>query len=468
MQLVIRAVTLAGAPLTQALSACFDEHGGSIGRADDNTLSLPDPERHISRRQVEVWHGELGYTIRNVGSANAILLNDGPLPPGDAAPLADGDTLQIGAYRLEVGVPTNASSRTLPPRARLPEGFRFTAAPPPAHADETDVFAMLRPAGTAHADSIDRLIGERGSDALQRFLLDDHGDHGDHDSSAATSPAPRAPRAPSRTDPMQLLTPEPPPRRNSARAADLPDRTPAIHAPMPLPRPAPAAPPDASVDIEVDECTVPATLPAAAPDALWAAFCEGIGLALPPPPQGMSPEMARVVGQLLRHLVGGTVQLVRLRAETKCELHFPVTLLRTQGNNPLRYSPNVQAALTQLLQPPLPGYMAGPAAAQEAMDDLCAHAIGTMAGMRAALEGVLARFEPRRLEGQLNGGQVLDALVPMHRRARLWELFLQHFDAVRSEAKEDFDRLFGQAFVGAYEQQLDRLDAQRRAPRRTR
>ena len=224
--------------------------------------------------------------------------------------------------------------------------------------------------------------------------------------------------------------------------------------------------PQPEVDIDVDAVMV---APTPAPDAsthaaLWRAFCEGTGVPLTPP-QGLTPQMMHTIGQLMRHLVGGTVQLVHVRAETKHELRFPATMLRAHDNNPLRYSPNVQAALTQLLLPPLSGFMAGPQAAQEAMDDLFAHAIGTMTGMRAAIEGVLRRFEPPRLEAQITGSQVLDALLPMHRRARLWDLYLQHFESVRAEAKEDFDRLFGQAFVDAYERQLDRLDVERGAER---
>ena len=54
MTLTLRAVSLNEQPLTQPISAHFDAKGGTIGRHDDNTLALPDPERHISRRQAEI------------------------------------------------------------------------------------------------------------------------------------------------------------------------------------------------------------------------------------------------------------------------------------------------------------------------------------------------------------------------------------------------------------------------------
>ena len=202
-----------------------------------------------------------------------------------------------------------------------------------------------------------------------------------------------------------------------------------------------------------------AAVPVAAgqpPDALWAAFCQGAGVEVPLP-QGLSPEQMRVLGTILREAVEGTLRLMAVRATAKTELRAAVTTIRARNNNPLKFSPGVDTALAQLLQPPLRGFMAGPLAMQDAMHDLVGHSIGTMAGMRAALAGVLARFEPGQLESKLAGKSMLDSLLPGGRKAKLWDLYLQHFDSIRSDAHEDFHNLFGAAFVAAYEEQLDQL-----------
>jgi FHA domain-containing protein len=227
--------------------------------------------------------------------------------------------------------------------------------------------------------------------------------------------------------------------------------TPPAHARMPttLPPAAPAAP------------VAPVTAgPAAAPDALWAAFCEGAGIQMKLP-QGLNPEQMRMIGQVLRHSVDGTLKLVAVRAAAKQELRAQVTTIQSRNNNPLKFSPDAGAAIEQLLQPPMRGFMVGPQAVNDVMDDLLGHAIGTMAGMRAALEGVLSRFEPGQLENKLGAGGMMDTLLPMNRRAKLWELYLQHFKRIQGDAEEDFHELFGKAFVRAYEDQLDRLDSAR-------
>jgi FHA domain-containing protein len=169
----------------------------------------------------------------------------------------------------------------------------------------------------------------------------------------------------------------------------------------------------------------------------------------------------RVIGEVLRHSVDGTLKLVAVRAAAKQELRADVTTIQARNNNPLKFSPDAGAAIEQLLQPPMRGFMVGPAAVHDAMDDLLGHAIGTMAGMRAALGGVLQRFEPSQLEGKLSGHSMLDSVLPMNRRAKLWELYLQHYQRIHDDAQEDFHELFGKAFIKAYEEQLDRLDAER-------
>ena len=81
-----------------------------------------------------------------------------------------------------------------------------------------------------------------------------------------------------------------------------------------------------------------------------------------------------------------------------------------------------------------------------------------MAGMKSALQGVLQRFDPQQLEAKLTHRSAISSLIPATRKARLWESFQQLFEQLSGEAQDDFDDLFGKAFLAAYEQQLDRLD----------
>src|SRR5687768_15147409 len=102
MTLTLVAVSLNDQPLSQPITAGFDARGGTIGRADHNTMSLPDPQRQVSRLQAEIVAQGPGYLIRNVGAANPITVGTRALGTGETHVLSDGDQIRIAGYLLKV------------------------------------------------------------------------------------------------------------------------------------------------------------------------------------------------------------------------------------------------------------------------------------------------------------------------------------------------------------------------------
>ncbi len=190
--------------------------------------------------------------------------------------------------------------------------------------------------------------------------------------------------------------------------------------------------------------------------ALLAAFREGLGV---PSLQidALTPEMMKLIGQLLHESAKGTVDLLVARAALKREIRAEVTMIVARENNPLKFSPSVEVALTHLLTPPARGFMQPAPAMRDAYDDLRAHQFGFVAGMKAALEGVLKRFDPAILEGKLTQKSVINSLLPATRKAKLWEVFQDLYGQISEEAAEDFHDLFGREFLRAYEAHIDQL-----------
>ncbi|MEO7151826.1 MAG: type VI secretion system-associated FHA domain protein TagH [Burkholderiaceae bacterium] len=198
--------------------------------------------------------------------------------------------------------------------------------------------------------------------------------------------------------------------------------------------------------------------PAAAVDlaALTAALRAGLATdGLPPTP--LTPELMLLLGQLLHEATRGTVDLLVARAALKREVRAEVTMIVARENNPLKFSPSVDVALGHLLGPTARGFMPPALAMRDAYDDLRAHQFGFLAGMRAALEGVLLRFQPAALEAKLTQKSVLDSLLPSGRKARMWDLFNELYTQISSEAADDFHELFGKAFLKAYQAHIDEL-----------
>jgi FHA domain-containing protein len=516
LTLTLRAVSLNDEPLSQPLTAHFGEAGGTIGRADENTLALPDPERHISRKQAAICMTEAGYVLRNIGSAYPVTVRGRSLARGESVLIEAHDQMRIGAYTLEVvgdgaertclparhvapGLPADRSASREPAAAtglagqvssQNPFADLFAASPPgPAAAPRRDAAlrppvresaAFAPPAGIAR-DS--KAIARPSADA-PRILPDDFDPFAAPQRTAPAVEAP-APRGlfedllpPAQEDSIanwsspgaeQLLerfvdgapsTACPRDDMPAAAGAPVPDHTP-VHAmamtPPPVMR---AAPPALAPAADIAPASpIEATRKmhvAGSAEALWQAFCDGAGIdpALAP---GANADLMRIAGQLLRSAVDGILKLQAVRAAARNEMHAQMTVIRARDNNPLKFSPDGRQALEQLLQPPARGYVAGPVAMAAVLQDLVGHAIATMVGTRAALDGMLVRFTPAALEAKLADKSMLDSLLPMSRKARLWELYLQHHRAIHGEAHEDFDALFGKAFLVAYEEQVERL-----------
>ena len=378
MTLVLQGTALNDEPMTQPLIGRFDERGGTLGRSDTATFTLPDPERMISRVQAQVLYRDDGYWIENVSAASPILHNGRPLSAGMRVVLRDGDEIRVGGYTLLAAFENDAASATIL-RGRTVV----------THVDVPQTAPKVPPTSPP--------------------------------SPSAVAMAPAAP--------AQARSPAPPPR-----------------------------PPEA-----------PAATNAASLETLWRAFLEGAGIEFSPS-NVPSPELLTAIGAMLRISVGGIHRLVAMRAMAKDEMQADKTMIQVRGNNPLKFAQDAAMALQLVLHPPVRGFLDGPAALDAALIDLQSHQVGMLAGMRSALEAVLDRFDPAKLEAQLTTRSVFESLRPTHHRARLWQLFLEHYRSLREEAREDFERLFGEAFREAYEAQVRSLDAASTAgpPRRGR
>jgi FHA domain-containing protein len=190
---------------------------------------------------------------------------------------------------------------------------------------------------------------------------------------------------------------------------------------------------------------------------LLAAFRQGLnmpGLAI----DSLTPELMTLVGQIVREAAAGTVDLLVARAALKREVRAEATMIVARENNPLKFSPSAEAALQHLLAPPLRGFMPAAPAMRDAYNDLRAHQFGFIAGMRAALAGVLERFDPSQLEGQLTKVSTLKSLLPGSRKAAMWDVFTEHYSRISTEAEDDFHSLFGRAFLKAYEEHIAQLE----------
>jgi FHA domain-containing protein/type VI secretion system protein len=200
----------------------------------------------------------------------------------------------------------------------------------------------------------------------------------------------------------------------------------------------------------------PAAAPAATPDhAVLRALLEGLGLADIPLPADGGIALAHTAGQALRASLAGTMDVLRSRTVAKSELALDVTMMQERENNPLKFFPEVDMALEQMLVRPRRGYLPAIDALRGAFDDIKAHEMAMIAGMQGAVMGVLARLDPAALERSLGDKGGLS--LPGQRKARLWDAMVALYQPLSRSAGDDFQRVFGESFTTAYRAQLDQL-----------
>jgi type VI secretion system protein len=104
MSLLLKIISLKGQPFNAGTEAVFDRHGGTIGRADENTLVLPDPEKFVSRRHASISFENGHYLIRD-SSLSGTYIDDQEPPLNDGTQtLIDGMRLRIGEYEILVSI----------------------------------------------------------------------------------------------------------------------------------------------------------------------------------------------------------------------------------------------------------------------------------------------------------------------------------------------------------------------------
>ena len=103
----------------------------------------------------------------------------------------------------------------------------------------------------------------------------------------------------------------------------------------------------------------------------------------------------------MRTFIVGLREILMTRTSIKSEFRIEQTMISAGGNNPLKFSISPEQAIEAMVKPRARGYLDAEAAAEEALRDIKAHEVAMVTGMEAALKGILAKLDPKLLEGQI-------------------------------------------------------------------
>jgi type VI secretion system FHA domain protein len=176
----------------------------------------------------------------------------------------------------------------------------------------------------------------------------------------------------------------------------------------------------------------------------------------------MTPELSRHLGQIIRIVVAGLMDILQSRQRIKEEFGIQHTMFRPADNNPLKFSANVEDALHNLLVKHNAAYLGPVEAFADAFDDLRDHQLAMLAGLRVAFDTMLTEFDAERLQGDFDAQMSKHALPLIPAKMRYWDLYRDKYQALTKDPDDTFDRLFGEEFRRAYEEQFRKLKAARR------
>ena len=488
----------------QDATRTFNVQGGYIGRGANNQWILADPERFLSTRHCQITAHNGQFFVTDL-STNGTFYNGSvePLGKDNKAALQQGDLFSLGEYEFQV-TQCDTGGASADPFAQSPAVYDSPFARPPA---DNDIFNSAPAAGPfdpfsqGHVSTSDSLFKVEHEESDPLLALD----NARHDTSAPSnySNDPFV-RGGSHSDGANSINQAVswPEATAEFQGGVIPDdwdddllskpaapAAPSVPAAAARPRPAaklaapaarPAAPQtsaanallqDAYLKIaELEKINKKFALELAAfrqqkPVAATAAaavsksdrvLIAALGFADRNLTDEKILEISQTVGGLLRDMVAGMMQILSSRSSIKNEFRMSVTTIQPVENNPLKFSVNVDDALENMFLKKGNAYKAPKQAVEEGFIGIAEHQIAVLSGMRSAFKGVLERFNPAMLEKRFDK-QNKGGLIPGSKNAKNWELFNDYYIEMAGDIDNSFQYLFGDDFVRAYEDQLQRL-----------
>lgn len=467
MSLLVTVIKAPESVVVTESSRQFSTEGGTIGRGAENSWPLEDPDLYLSSLHCQfVFENGQYYLVDQ--STNGTFYNGSPDPMGKGSrlPVSDKDQFIIGDYHFSISVRDQAAAAASIPS----DPFAM-----PTSANSLDGFASS-PFDGGIVGSKDPLFNQENADIDPLAALDKARDGSAPDSGgvAGLNVDPFANTSPSSpVDPLaqQLDWPVATPAgqvSGSASGSVIPDdwdsdsETESIQPPVvPQPQQAPS-PPIQSQPIAEPPVQKPIASAQGSATAVDTTFINALGLGDRNLSEAEIGRINQLAGEVLREMVAGIMQVLGSRSAIKNEFRMNVTTIQPVENNPLKFSANVDDALENMFLKSGNSYKQPVEAVREGFEGVAEHQVAILAGIREAFKGVIERFDPLILEerfAKLNKGGILSG----SHKAKNWESFSSYYEELVGDVDKSFQHLFGDGFVRAYEDQLQKLAISRKS-----
>ncbi len=456
---------------------------GTIGRSAKNDWVLVDPDRFLSSRHCEITIDAGQHYLVDL-STNGTFVNGSPEPLGRGSRilLSEGDSFDVGDYRFKVSIEVDSASFPDSPFASespfeqnteaANQDIDFAQTPNVSpeslfmSSEYSDgVIADITPEDMKITDPLIALNissapakSQNNGDLIKGGIAGSQEDSADFLHSAADWPQANAEESvipEDWADDISLLGSKKPATQAQAPAYKLPDTDSLIQKQKPKkPAPkrrSPSAPRPAAA---------PKAQPPKATSAMDRTLVDSLGFTDVELSDEKIREIHGTVGTMMRETIDGLMQILRSRTSIKNEFRINITTIQPIENNPLKFSANVDEVLENMFLKNSKAYKKPIEAVQESFNTIIDHQVAVIAGIRSAFKSVLTQFDPSILEETFRDSGKAGVLGVM--RGKLWSAYQDHYQGMADDMERSFQELFGDDFVQAYEDQLQKLSHARK------
>ncbi|MDX1693229.1 MAG: type VI secretion system-associated FHA domain protein TagH [Ketobacteraceae bacterium] len=412
----------------------FKAAGGVIGRDPGCDWFIPDESRHLSGRHALISCEGDGFYITDI-STNGVFVNGQSQPLGKERRIRLNDADRISMGNMDFVVRLQLDPEAVPYRS-LSEGT-FAGSNP------------VRPSpGGQRQQQLDPLAMFRAA-------------NGSPDPAGGKGAAPDVVSPHSRAE--QVVS-APDHRPAAQRAFTPPNMLPEDWLGEPVVAPAEAEMPPRPQPRQAKRSSPAPQVPSAAtgraapaPDAgqdyerLVKSLFRGLGV---------SPNiLARVDGEKVMEEMGaalkanmkGMVALMQQRAQLKNDFRMDMTLVKSRGNNPLKFSADSKQAMKHLFKPDVASFLSVSESFDECYQDMQLHQLALLAATQSAMREVFRVLSPDRIEQRAEKDR--SGLSLTSKSHRCWKKYLALHEELMSE-DDEFNHLFGDAFVRAFDHKV--------------
>ena len=511
MSLTLKILSFNDQPYTDSRAVVIDEQGGTIGRADTNTLALGDENKIISRRHAILEFENGQYKLTDCSLGGTYIDNEVEPVNNSSVQLVDGMQIKIGEYTIACSI-TDETPPFLSPREGNPladdqanpqveesefpnvvesdfnSPFNTDEGGPDFSADLLSPSEMSSDAGLLSGLENNDLLNSSGpdftdaSDLDQNNLLDAsaHSESQSHQNLMSENISSLndsfEPAKPIESNPIldnneipedfnfedlfnmdgsDVETPVPEKKLDINESIQEDSLSAVLNQDIPKPLGTEQGVPVSKQVPEIDLITADVASNAVTNQAdlvndnvLIQAFLRGVQMS-PEDIEFSDPvEKMERIGKMLRQFAESTVAVLRSRAEFKSMFRVNVTTIQRMDNNPLKFAITTDDAIKHLINDEQVGFKESVESIDEGFNDLLNHQLAMQAGIQASINDILRQFDPATIEKQYAEGIVLQ------KKSKCWDKYGQIHKRMSDTAVDDF---FGDAFSAAYDKQMKQL-----------